>query len=357
MSVAFDPIELAGRRLANRIVMGPMTRNRAGADGVPTPAMATYYAQRASAGLIVTEGIQPSAVGQGYPATPGLHTPEQVDGWRAVTDAVHARGGTIYAQLMHSGRIGHPTLLPSGLWPVGPSAIAAAGQVYTTAGMQELVTPIELDETGIADTIDDFVVAARLAVDAGFDGVEIHGANGYLLHQFLSANANQRTDGWGGNITGRIRLTVEVTEAAVAAIGADRVGLRISPANPFNDIAEPDYDELYRELVAAVVPLDLAYLHVAETDRAHTLGLRRAWPGRLILNPASGPRPTGPDDLVAIDEGVADLISFGSLFLANPDLPARLAAGGPFNEPDRSTYYGGGERGYIDYPALEELPA
>ena len=336
-----------------------MIRCRAYGQGAsPTELMATYYAQRASAGLIVTEGTQPSPVGQGYPNTPGLHSPEQVTAWRQVTDAVHAAGGTIFAQLMHSGRIGHPSILPDGLTLVGPSPIAAHGQSFTPTGLQDYVTPTELTEQGIADTIADFAHAARNAVDAGFDGVEIHGANGYLVHQFLSTNANQRTDGWGGSVDGRVRFAVEVTRAVADAIGADRVGLRLSPANPLNDIVEDDFRDTYPALVDAIEPLGLAYLHVMEmgpnADRDLTLDLRKRFTGTFILNPATTVVVTGQERLSLVEDGTADMISFGALFLANPDLPARLAAGGPFNQPDPATFYGGDEPGYTDYPRLAD---
>jgi N-ethylmaleimide reductase len=232
LTTAFDPIQLGGRTLANRVVMAPMTRSRAhGPGNSPTAATAEYYAQRASAGLIITEGVQPSAGGQGYPDTPGLHSPEQVEAWRAVTTAVHERGGVIFAQLMHTGRIGHPSL--TGLHPVGPSAVAAAGQVYTAEGPKDFVVPEALTPEGLADVTADFVAAARNALAAGFDGVELHAANGYLLHQFLAPNSNTRTDEWGAD---RTRFVVEVAEAVAAAIGPDNVGIRVSPGNPFNEI-------------------------------------------------------------------------------------------------------------------------
>ncbi|MGJ6966957.1 alkene reductase [Streptosporangium sp. G11] len=354
MTTAFDPFDLAGTVLANRIVMAPMTRSRAYGPGAsPTPATAAYYAQRATAGLVITEGIQPSAVGQGYPATPGLHTAEQAAAWRTVTDAVHDEGGVIFAQLMHTGRIGHPSLLPGGLTPVGASPVAAAGQVYTAAGPQDFVTPRELTETEITATIADFTAAAHNAMTAGFDGVEVHGANGYLLHQFLSTNANRRTDRWGGGPDNRIRLAVETVRAVADAIGPHRTGLRISPSNPFNDIVEDGHHTTYRALTDALNPVGLAYLHIAEAgDRELTLDLRARWNGTLILNPHTPDAVTGPDQLDLITDGTADMISFGGLFLANPDLPARLAAGGPYNTPDPSTFYGGDHRGYTDYPAL-----
>ncbi|MEV6569434.1 alkene reductase [Streptomyces kronopolitis] len=354
MTTAFDPIVLGAGNLANRLVMAPMTRSRANGPGAePTELMATYYAQRAGAGLIVTEGIQPSVVGQGYPDTPGLHSAGQVRAWRTVTDAVHREGGTIFAQLMHTGRIGHPSLLPDGLEPVAPSAVTAKGQVFTHEGAKEFVTPKELTEAEIRQTIADFAAAARNAIEAGFDGVELHGANGYLIHQFLAPNTNHRTDAWGGDTEGRIRFAVEVTEAVAGAIGADRVGLRISPGNQYNDIAEEHPDEVYLALLERLAGLDLAYLHLMEgPNRDLTPRLRKAWAGTFVLNPFTYPDVTGPDALTLIEDGSADLIAFGSLFLANPDLPRRLAAGGPFNAADKATFYGGDHRGYTDYPAL-----
>ncbi|PBC75759.1 N-ethylmaleimide reductase [Streptomyces sp. TLI_235] len=354
MTTAFDPIVLGGKRLTSRIAMAPMTRSRASGPGAePTELMATYYAQRAGAGLIVTEGVQPSPVGQGYPDTPGLHTPGQVRAWRTVTDAVHREGGAIFAQLMHTGRIGHPSLLPDGLVPVAPSAVAAKGQVYTHEGPQDFVTPKELSEAEIRQTIADFTAAARGAVEAGFDGVELHGANGYLIHQFLAPNTNRRTDAWGGGTEGRIRFAVEVVTAVAEAIGSHRVGLRISPGNPFNDIAEDSPGEVYEALLARLAGLDLAYLHLMEgPDGDLTARLRKAWPSTFVLNPFTHPDVTGPDALKLVEDGTADMVAYGALFLANPDLPARLAAGGPFNTPDQSTFYGGDHRGFTDYPTL-----
>ncbi|MFD3555566.1 alkene reductase [Streptomyces goshikiensis] len=354
MTTAFDPIVLGGRRLASRLVMAPMTRSRAFGPGAePTELMATYYAQRAAAGLIVTEGIQPSPVGQGYPDTPGLHTAGQVAAWRSVTDAVHSEGGVIFAQLMHTGRIGHPSLLPDGLVPVAPSAVAANGRVFTHEGPKDYVTPKELSEAEIRQTVADFATAARNAIEAGFDGVEIHGANGYLIHQFLAPNTNRRTDAWGGDTEGRIRFAVEVVTAVVAAVGSDRVGVRISPGNRYNDIAEEHPGEVYEALLEKLADLDPAYLHLMEgPDRDLTARLRKAWAGTFVLNPFTYPDVTGPEALTLVEDGSADMIAYGALFLANPDLPARLAADGPFNTPDPATFYGGDHRGYTDYPAL-----
>lgn len=357
MSVAFTPGRIGRRTTRNRVVMAPMTRSRAyGPGNSPTELMATYYAQRASAGLVVTEGTQPSPEGQGYVDTPGLHSDVQVAGWRRVTEAVHERGGLIYAQLMHTGRVGHPDI--TGRTPVGPSAVRAAGVVHTRSGPQEMVVPDPLDADGIARTVEDFAAAAVRAVEAGFDGVELHGANGYLLHQFLSTNANRRTDAWGGDVTGRTRLTLDVARAAADAVGADRVGLRISPANPYNDIEEEGYRETYTHLVDALDPLGLAYLHLIEPqDVGLTALLRARWSGPLVLNPWTPGRVTGPEDLERVERGDADLLAFGALFLANPDLPERLRRGGPFTAPDLSRAYGGDHTGYTDYPSLDGTAA
>ncbi|MFF8847718.1 alkene reductase [Streptomyces sp. NPDC015127] len=353
MTTAFEPLLLGGRQLANRIVMAPMTRSRAHGPGLtPTPSVVEYYAQRASAGLIVTEGIQPSVVGQGYPDTPGLHSREQIAAWREVTDAVHAAGGTIFAQLMHAGRIGHPVLLPDGLVPVGASAVAARGQLYTHEGPKDFVTPRELSADEVRATIADIAAAARNAVEAGFDGVELHGANGYLIHQFLAPSTNLRTDEWGGSVENRIRFAVEAVKAVADEIGAERTAIRLSPGNPYNDIEEPEPEDVYTALAQRLEPLGLAYLHLVEPTpdrRELVLTLRKLFGGTVVLNvPADGPA----DRLALIEDGVADLVSFGALFLANPDLPARLKAGGPYNTPDPSSFFGGGDQGFIDYPAL-----
>ncbi|MFC4554038.1 alkene reductase [Georgenia faecalis] len=359
MSTAFEPLAAGSLRLRNRIVMAPMTRSRA--DGtLPTSDTATYYAQRAGAGLIVTEGIQPSAVGQGYPSTPGLHTAEQVEAWGAVTRAVHAAGGTVVAQLMHTGRIGHPANTEAAghgaLTPVGPSAVRARGQIFTPTGLQDHVDPDELTEDQIAGTIGDFAAAARLAITAGFDGVEIHGANGYLLHQFLATNANLRTDDWGGSPANRIRFTLEVARAVAGAIGADRTGIRLSPANGLGDTVE-DHVALYPLLVAELDTLGLAYLHLVEAgDPSMTPVLRRAWSGTLILNPAHAGLADHPTRVGLVADGTADAVSFARLFISNPDLVTRLAAGAPLAEPDLGKAYGGDHRGYTDYPTLAAQP-
>ncbi|MER7761588.1 alkene reductase [Streptomyces sp. NPDC097619] len=355
MTSVFEPVRVAGTTLPNRIALAPMTRSRAGEGGTATALTTEYYTQRASAGLIVTEGIQPSVVGQGYPFTPGLHSAEQIASWREVTASVHAAGGRIFAQLMHSGRIGHPSLLPDGLVPVGPSAVAPQGQLYTADGPQDFVTPHELTAAEVRQTIADFAEAARNAVDAGFDGVELHGANGYLIHQFLAPGSNLRTDEWGGPVENRIRFAVEVVKAVAAAIGAERTGLRVSPGNPYNDISEPDPQPAYEALVKEIDGLGLAYLHVMEHGpeaREATLALRKQFSGPLILNPATE-GPTDHRALPLVEDGIADLLAFGALFLANPDLPDRLRTAGPYNTPDPATFFGGDARGYTDYPARQ----
>jgi N-ethylmaleimide reductase len=354
MNNPFEPVKLGTHVLRNRIVMSPMTRSRAyGPDASPTPLMAEYYGQRAGAGLIVTEGTQPNVIGQGYPNTPGLHSQTQVDAWRHVTDAVHAGGGVIFAQLMHTGRIGHPSNYAAPATPVGPSAVKALGQIFTPNGLQDYVEPLPMSGEQIRQTIADFAAAATNAIEAGFDGVELHGANGYLLHQFLSTNANQRTDEWGGTPANRTRLVVETARAVADAIGGDRTALRISPANPLGDIVEDDYTTTYPLLLDELNDLDLAYLHVLESrDPAFTGTLRQAWAGVFMLNPATPGSRTGPEQLPLIERGATDLLSFGQLFIANPDLPERLASGAPLALPDMSKAYGGDAHGYTDYPTL-----
>ncbi|GGW99901.1 alkene reductase [Streptomyces malachitofuscus] len=357
MSTAFEPVIAGSLKLRNRIVMAPMTRSRANGT-LPTADTATYYAQRASAGLVITEGIQPSVIGQGYPFTPGLHSSEQVGAWRQVTDGVHAAGGTIVAQLMHTGRIGHPSTTEAvghgALTPVGPSPVKAAGQVFTPTGPQDHVVPDELTEDQIVATVADFADAARNAVAAGFDGVEIHGANGYLLHQFLATNANRRTDRWGGSPENRIRFTLEVARAVAAAIGADRTGIRLSPANGLGDTAEADHATLYPLLVAGLDTLQLAYLHLVEAgDPSLTPTLRAAWSGTFVLNAADGDTSGQRRRLDLVTSGRADAVSFGRLYISNPDLVARLAAEAELAEPDLSKAYGGDHRGYTDYPTVD----
>ncbi|NGO76042.1 alkene reductase [Streptomyces sp. YC504] len=344
----WTPTTLGGMSLPHRLVMAPMTRDRSTPEGVPTELNAEYYAQRASHALIITEGTQPSADGQGYLLTPGIYDEAQIAGWRKVTDAVHAAGGRVVIQLMHVGRISHPDNTPHGRQPVAPSAIRPAGQMFTAAGPQEMPEPRALSTQEVAATVQDFRRAAAAAVAAGADGVEIHGANGYLVHQFLSDHTNRRSDGYGGSIEGRIRFAVEVAAAVADEIDPERTGFRISPGNTYNDMAESDTAELYTALLEALRPLDLAYLHVLHLgDEAHLDTVRAQWPGTLILNRAGADVPTRAKD---VDNGTADLVSVGALALANPDLVERLRAGAELNTPDPATFYGGGVAGYTDYP-------
>ncbi|TAL20103.1 MAG: alkene reductase [Frankiales bacterium] len=347
----FAPFRLGDLELKNRFVMAPMTRNRAGEGTAPTALNAEYYAQRAGAGLIITEGTQPSAVGQGYPNTPGLHTEDQVAGWRLVADAVHAVGGVVVAQLMHTGRIGHEKI--TGQQPVAPSAIAAAGQVFTGAGMDDLPTPRALATDELPGVVAEFVDAARRAVEAGLDGVELHAANGYLLHQFLGDTSNARTDAYGGSPENRARFVVEVATAVAAAIGAGRVGIRVSPGHAFNDMTETEVEATYEALVTGLAPLGLLYLHIAE-DPGTTYGeaLRTLFPGVVIISTGF----QGASDLETaqsvVDSDRGDLFAVGRGFLANPDLVERFRVGAPLNAVDQATTYGGGAEGYTDYSRL-----
>ncbi|WP_028647234.1 alkene reductase [Nocardiopsis sp. CNT312] len=352
MSDLFRPVTVGRYELPNRLFMAPMTRSRADERGRVDGVVAEYYAQRASAGLIITEGIQPTVRGQGYILTPGLHSEEQVEAWRGVTGAVHDRGGRVFAQLMHSGRVGHPCLYEDGGLPVGPSAIASGQSLFDGSGMVPHPVPRAMTADDIREAVDGFAAAARNAVAAGFDGVEVHGANGYLVHQFLADGANHRTDAYGGSASARSRFAVEAVDAVADAIGADRTGLRISPGNTFNGITESDTDGQYLTLLSALAHRsDLAYLHIMETGaRELTERLRKEWKGTLVLNTGSK-MDTAPAAKV-LEEGLADAVALGTAWLANPDLDARIRAGGPFNEPHRATFYGGDHRGYTDYPTL-----
>lgn len=368
-SPLFTPIQAGAHRLPHRVAMAPMTRNRAGEGNAPTETNAEYYAQRASAAMVVTEATQVSPRGVGYPNTPGIHTGEQVDGWRLVTDAVHDRGGTIFLQLWHVGRISHPSLQPDGGRPVAPSPVKPEGRAQTYEGPKPFVTPRALETEEVPEVVEEFREGARRAREAGFDGVEIHGANGYLVDQFLRDGTNRRTDRWGGPVESRARFLLEVAEAAADVWGADRVGVRLSPLSGFNDMSDSDPETTFGHAAARLDELGLAYLHVVEpdpgegagrpepgsaTDRERPAAVRRireAFSGPLMANNAYDRASAGR----AIEEGFADLVSFGRLFLANPDLPERFAEGAPLNEPDPSTFYGGGDEGYTDYPTLEEL--
>ncbi|MGW4352660.1 alkene reductase [Nocardia sp. NPDC004582] len=356
MSTLFEPVSIGRLRLPSRLVMAPMTRNRATPEGLVTELTAEYYTQRASAGLIISESIQPSVIGQGYFLTPGLHNEAQTEAWRQVTDAVHRAGGRIIAQLTHCGRIGHPMLYPDAALPLAPSAVVSGEQLFTPDGMIDHPEPREMTTEDITTTIADFAAAARNAIAAGFDGVEIHGANGYLLHQFLADNTNLRTDDYGGSIAHRIRFVTEVVAAVAEVIGADRTGIRLSPGNPFNHIVEADQAPLYLELLTALSDLDIAYAHIMEGgDRELTTKLRAAFANTIILNPHATPEafPATVDAAAeALESGVADAVALATLWLANPDLDARIKAGGPFNTPDPATFYGGDHVGYTDYPTL-----
>lgn len=351
MQRLWEPVRLGNLTLSNRLAMAPMTRNRATAAGVPTSLNAHYYAQRASFGLIISEGTQPSDDGQGYLLTPGIYTDAHIAGWRGVAERVHAAGGRLFIQLMHAGRIAHPDNTPHSRQPVAPSPVKPAGKMVTLAGPQELPEPRELTPAEIDETIRDFVRAATAAVAAGADGVELHGANGYLIQQFLSENANRRTDGYGGTIENRVRFAVEATAAVAAAIGPARTGIRISPAGTYNDIVEGDIAPLYHALVSELAKVEIAYLHVAHTGDDELLHwIRPRWPTALIVNRSGRPREHIAND---VESGLADLASVGTFALANPDLVARLKAGAPLNPADRATFFGGSERGYIDYPTLD----
>ncbi|MBO6939455.1 MAG: alkene reductase [Deltaproteobacteria bacterium] len=355
MDTLFSPLETGALALPSRIVMAPMTRSRA-IGGVPNDVMATYYAQRASAGLIVTEGVAPVPDGLGYARIPGLWSDEQVEGWRRVTDAVHAAGGRIAAQLMHVGRIAHELNLPEGARIVAPSAVTAAGQMYTDEkGPQPHGEPVALDAAAVEEAIDGFVRAARHARQAGFDAIELHAANGYLLEQFLSPHTNRRDDDYGGDIEGRIRFVVETAKRTAAAIGADRVGIRLSPYNTFNDMRlYDDVDSTYVALAKALGEIGLLYVHLVLTpdERAPSTARRvaEAFGGTVILN-GGFDRERAEATLAA---GDADLVAFGRPFIANPDLVARFRSGDPLAEPDPSTFYSPGPEGYVDYPSAGE---
>ena len=351
MTDLFAPVRLGSLELKNRFVMAPMTRNRAGEGTAPTALNAEYYAQRAGAGLIVTEGTQPSAVGQGYPNTPGLHTDAQVAGWRLVADAVHARGGRIFAQLMHVGRIGHPVI--TGLQPVAPSAITPDGEVFTQEGMKPFTEPRALETSELPGVVAEFVDASRRAVEAGLDGVELHSANGYLLHQFLADSTNVRTDAYGGSPANRARFVVEVATAVAGAIGADKVGIRVSPGGTFNAMVETEVEQTYAALVEGLAPLGLAYLHITEgPETSFGEALAKQFGGIVIASTAF----TGDSSLATaqetVDTGHGDLFAIGRDFIANPDLVQRLRTGAPLNEQRGELFYGGGAEGYTDYPAL-----
>lgn len=366
----FTPYRLGGLLLPNRIVMPPMTRSRAGTDNVPTALMAEYYRQRASAGLIVSEGTQVSQQGQGYAWTPGIHSREQVAGWRGVTDAVHAAGGRIFAQLWHVGRVSHVSLQPGGAAPVSSSPLLAEGvKVFIDpegrgpeAGAGEMVqhsAPRALSEAEIDGVVQDFACAARHALEAGFDGVELHGANGYLINQFIDSQANARTDGYGGSLPKRLRFLCEVTQAVVSMVGAERVGVRLAPLTTLQGAVDDTPQATYLGAAKVLDNLGVAYIHIAEADwedapdmpAAFKEALRLIYRGTLIY----AGKYTQERAEAALRNGWADLIGFGRPFIANPDLPERLRRQWPLNAPDTSRFFGGSAAGYTDYPAGPSL--
>jgi N-ethylmaleimide reductase len=352
----FSPVNIGRLQLPNRIVMAPLTRNRAAAGDVPQPMHATYYRQRATAGLIISEASPISPQGVGYPGTPGIYSEAQIAGWQAVTQAVHEAGGHIFQQLWHVGRISHPDLQPGGAVPVAPSAIRPAGDAFTTTGMQPFVTPRALAVDEIQAIVAQYATAARNALQAGFDGVEVHAANGYLIDQFLRDGSNRRTDDYGGSLENRSRLLREVVQAVCEAVGPDRVGVRISPENSFNDMRDSRPQETFEYVAGLLDGFGLAYLHVVEGDMVSgEKGLdygriRAAFKGIYMANCRY--------DLAraqqAIAAGAADMVSFGTLYIANPDLVERFMQGAALNTPDPGTFYGGDEHGYTDYPFMGE---
>jgi N-ethylmaleimide reductase len=354
----FESIRLGPLRLANRVFMAPLTRNRAEADGVPGELAATYYSQRASAGLIVTEATQISPMGKGYFNTPGIHSPAQVQGWRRIVESVHHSGGRIFLQLWHVGRISHSSLLPNHAQPVAPSAIRADSQTLIATGMAPVSEPVALTADGIRQTLEDYRSAAANAKEAGFDGVEIHAANGYLIEQFLKSGANRRTDEYGGTASNRVRFLLETVERVLEVWDSGQVCVRISPTGSFNDMRDDDPLETYSLAVERLNPYGLGYLHIVETaqnskgsseaDLAMSRHLRTLWKGLYVVNGGYD----GPRGEEALRTGRADAVAYGRAFLANPDLPRRLQLKATFNEPDPKTFYGGGAAGYTTYPAL-----
>ena len=351
MNQLFSPVRVGRYTLSNRLVMAPMTRSRAEFDGTPSALAATYYSQRASVGLIVTEGTQPSDDGQGYLTTPGIYTDAHVAGWQPISTAVHAKGGHLFVQLMHVGRMSHPDNTPHHRQPVAPSAIAPGAPMFTAKGMQPIPEPRALTTDEIRQTVADFRLAARRAIEAGADGVEIHGANAYLVQQFFAPSANTRSDQYGGSIENRARFAIEVATAVAGEIGADRTGIRLSPGLTLWGIEEgPQGPDLYRHLVAELDKLGLAYMHVMhQGDEPLLTDIRKLWNGTLILN-----RPSRVREQIGTDvaSGLADLEAYGQMVLANPDFVARLKTHAPMNDADRNTLYGGSAQGYTDYPAL-----
>lgn len=351
----FKPIQLGDLTLPNRIVMAPLTRMRAGDGNVPTSMNAAYYAQRASAGLIIAEATQVSLQGRGYDRSPGIHSPQQIAGWRRVTDAVHAANGRIFLQLWHAGRTSHPALQENGALPVAPSAIAPEGHAYTPDGSPPFVVPRALEPNEIPGVVEQFHQAAKNAYAARFDGVEIHGANGYLIDEFLEDSSNQRSDRYGGSIPNRTRFLLEVVEAVTSVWGKDRIGVRLSPSGENYSMNDSDRAATFSYAVDALNAFDLAYFHLMEPNEwGSQTGLdaaffRPIFKGALMVN---GGYTQQRGDRI-LESGHANLVSFGRLFLANPDLPKRFELNASLNQPDSATFYGGDERGYTDYPFLE----
>lgn len=370
MTTLFQPLTIGDLHLANRIVMAPLTRNRS-PKAVPQPITATYYSQRASAGLLITEATPISHQGQGYADVPGLYAPEQLAGWRRVTDAVHAKGGKIVVQMWHVGRVSHDSLQPGGQSPVAPSAIQAKTKTYLisadgTGSFAETSVPRALEASELPGIVDDFRRAARAAVsEAGFDGIELHAANGYLIDQFLRSSSNHRDDQYGGSIENRARFLFEVLDAVVAEIGGGKVGIRLSPVTPANDVSDDNPQPLFDYVAERLANYGLAYVHVIEGatggardfqqgpkpfDYAQFKAAYRNAGGRGAWMVNNG--YDGQSAEAAVQSGAADLVAFGKLYIANPDLVERLRNNAPLNTPDKNTFYGGGEAGYTDYPAL-----
>ncbi|PAD21938.1 alkene reductase [Terribacillus saccharophilus] len=353
MSKLFESVKIGNIELKNRLGMAPMTRSRALPDGTPSDLAAEYYGQRASVGLIISEGTQPSDDGQGYSNTPGIYTESHIEGWKKVTSKVHNEGGRIFVQLMHVGRVSHPDNTPHHRQAVAPSAIAPNTEIFTAQGMKEIPTPRELSEEEIKDVINEFRLAARAAVEAGADGVEIHGANGYIIQQFLSENANHRQDAYGGSIENRSRFAIEIAKAVVDEIGPERTGIRFSPQGTLNGIEEGDTSsEMYRYLISELDKLNLAYLHIMHFGNESLLqDIRHLWSQALLVNRAGR---TLDQLTVDLDNELADVITVGTWMIANPDFVERLKLDAPLNTPDRNTIYAGGAEGYTDYPFLKE---
>jgi N-ethylmaleimide reductase len=354
----FESVQLGSLVLANRVFMAPLTRNRADADGVPGELAATYYSQRASAGLIVTEATQISPMGKGYINTPGIHSPEQVRGWSRIVESVHKSGGLIFLQLWHVGRISHSSLLPDNAQPVAPSAIRANSQTLIATGLAQVSEPVALIASGIKETLDDYRRAAGNAKAARFDGVEIHAANGYLIDQFFKTGSNRRTDEYGGVASNRVRFLNETIEKVLDVWDSRQVGVRISPTGSFNDMHDDNPLETFSVAVERLNGYGLGYLHIVETaqnskgsseaDLAMSAHLRALWKGLYVVNGGYD----GSRGKEALRTGHADAVAYGRNFLANPDLPRRLQLGAALNEPDPTTFYGGGAAGYTSYPAL-----